>query len=304
MNIKSIDNDIKLGETLMLKGSLDQAQHLFLEVLNKSPNNSKALSNIGMIMLTKNEYKKAENYYIRSLSNDKLNQDTIKKLIYIYTKTGEPKKASAYQIKLSNINTISKKKEKNASFYNRAYKDGGWNKEYFKHYANSNNYETWKKVTSWITEIPDCKIIEIGCGPGQLANMLFDNGIIDYHGIDFSKVAINIAKTKNPNFAHCFDVEDAFKSEIFHLDYNVVIILEVLEHIEDDIILLKRIKGPTRVIFSVPNFDSQAHVRWFTDKDEIIERYSDIVKIDFVHEICYPNSPNKVFLMNGIKTID
>ena len=113
----------------------------------------------------------------------------------------------------------------------------------------------------------------MGCGAGQLASLIRDKGFKNYIGIDFSKVAIDIAIKVCPEFK--FICEDILNSEnLKKIDYDFVIILEVLEHVEEDKILLSKIKSGTKIIAMVPNFDSESHVRYFSSKKEVKDRYS------------------------------
>jgi len=153
----------------------------------------------------------------------------------------------------------------------------------------------------WIKQIPNPKIIEVGCGPGQLANMFFDNEICDYRGIDFSAVAIEMAKANNKMHPDVFMVDNAYNSEIFSSDYNTVVLLEVLEHIDNDLLVLNKIRKNAHVIFSVPNYYSYSHMRWFDSKDEILERYGNIVDIESIFETNFRPTQNKIYLVKGIK---
>ena len=131
--------------------------------------------------------------------------------------------------------------------------------------------------------------------------MLFDNGISHYRGIDFSSIAIDMAKKTNSNYINCFTVENAAKSSIFKCDYNVAVLFEVLEHSEDDLHILESIKDYCTVIFSVPNFDSESHVRWFANGNAILTRYGDIVDIEDIHEIELKPTLNRIYLAKASK---
>jgi len=77
------------------------------------------------------------------------------------------------------------------SFYNKVYKD---TKEYHIPYKESRYFPLWKKIETYINM--DDKILELGCGSGQLAHYLYDCGIKKYKGIDISSEAIKLAKKK------------------------------------------------------------------------------------------------------------
>lgn len=192
-------------------------------------------------------------------------------------------------------------KEKDSTFYDKLFLSGGWQKEYHKHYTECGDYKSWEKALEWIKENPSPRIIEIGCGPGQFAQMLFDHGITDYKGIDFSQIAIDMARKNNKKLSHAFMVDNALTSEIFSGGYNIVVVLEVLEHIESDLLLLNKIKKDSTIIFSVPNYNSESHVRWFDSQDSIIKRYGNIIKIEAIEDIPFPPTLNKIYLIKGIK---
>lgn len=189
------------------------------------------------------------------------------------------------------------KEEKNKNFYDEVYKKGGM---YSKHYQASPYFKVWKKSIDLIKEIKNPNILEIGCGVGQFANMLFDQGFKEYRGFDYSDEAIKIAKQTNPHDCKKFQVDNAYNSKIFQENYNTVIIFEVLEHLKEDFLVLNKVKSGVNVLFSVPNFDSASHVRYFKDKNDIIQRYSEIVDIKDIYGF-HISSRNIIFLGYGEK---
>lgn len=60
-------------------------------------------------------------------------------------------------------------------------------------------------------------------------------------------------------------------------DYDCCISLEFLEHVENDVNVVDQIRKGTRCIFSVPNFDSSAHVRYFSSEGEVRQRYGGLL---------------------------
>lgn len=175
---------------------------------------------------------------------------------------------------------ITEKEEIGADVYDELYLTGGAGKSYHKNYKQSVYYGTWKQILSYFTFLNrDISIIDIGCGAGQFANMLFDQGFCQYKGLDFSEKAISIAKKMNPEFADRFMVGDAFHSTIFDTDYELVILFEILEHLSGDLELLEKIKPGKKVLFSVPNFPDRNHVRYFSSIEQVTARYGKIVNI-------------------------
>lgn len=192
------------------------------------------------------------------------------------------------------------KEEKNKNFYDEAYQKGGHNNMYAKHYQKSPYFDVWKKAISLMKDIQNPKILEIGCGGGQFANMLLDQGFHQYKGFDFSDGAIKLAKETNPNEHEKFFVDDAYTSSIYQESYNIVITFEVLEHLKEDINVLNKIKKDVHVFFSVPNFDSASHVRYFQNKMEIIRRYHELIDIKNLYSF-HVSSQNIIYLGCGIK---
>ncbi len=139
-------------------------------------------------------------------------------------------------------------------------------KEYRKHYKESVYYGVWSEALRNISG----KVLDIGCGVGQFGVMLRDNGITDYRGIDISKVAVGMAQTKGLDCI-CGDV---FESDIMETDYDTIVMMEVLEHIEKDIELLRKVKPGKKIVFSVPDFWSRTHVRVYPTAEFIRQRYN------------------------------
>jgi 2-polyprenyl-3-methyl-5-hydroxy-6-metoxy-1,4-benzoquinol methylase len=83
-------------------------------------------------------------------------------------------------------------------------------------------------------------VLEIGCGPGQLARFLCDRGLRSYTGFDFSPRAIEMARAQGTGYP--FTVDNALTTCLMlQPDYDLVICTEVLEHIEADLDIIDRI---------------------------------------------------------------
>ncbi len=148
--------------------------------------------------------------------------------------------------------------------------------DYKAHYTQSRYFVLWTQVIQYLRSVEHPRILEIGCGPGQFANYLYDQGFRDYHGFDFSPGAIEAARKAVPL---PFEVGDAMNKDSFRHDYNVAIVLEVLEHVTDDLGVLANLRRGTPVIFSLPTFDDEAHVRFFTSAQDIVNRYNALIDI-------------------------
>lgn len=151
----------------------------------------------------------------------------------------------------------------------------------------------WVQVEMMLRSFRGKKILEIGCGTGQLAKMLEDLGHTNYEGFDFSSVAIRKAQEIS---GQSFFVGDALDPTLYDKPYEVVISLEVLEHIRKDTAILNLIRKGTYVIISVPNFDDPGHIRWFRNEYQVRKRfykYIDIKKIYFI---------NNIYIIGGIRS--
>lgn len=190
-------------------------------------------------------------------------------------------------------------KEQDCVYYNTIFESST---SYRQSYKQSHYFPGWQKTVEWLKLLSrnDLNIMDVGCGPGQFAEMLKDNSFTSYHGFDFSDIAIDIAKKRIPDWADQFKTADIFSSGLLESGaYEAICIFEVLEHLDNDIDCLSRIKPGTIVILSVPNFWDPAHVRIFDSIDAAMNRYKDIIDIQDTFEMT--RTPAKWFYLYGIK---
>jgi len=128
------------------------------------------------------------------------------------------------------------------SFYNQRenYQMGGTRKEY---------------VLSLVPEGTKT-VLDIGCGNGELAEALRDKGC-RVTGVDISEKAVEEAK-KFLDDSFCFDIEkENWPEELLSKKFDLVIASEVVEHIFDPVIFMKKIKHllktDGKVIITTPN---------------------------------------------------
>ncbi len=164
-------------------------------------------------------------------------------------------------------------------------------------YTQSHYYFLWSVIADRLVTANARQILDVGCGPGQFAKLLYDKGFRHYCGIDFSAAAIQLATTRCPDFEFVrADLRDPGLLE--GRIYDWALVLETLEHVEDDLGLLSRLRPGCRVILTVPNFGDPSHVRFFKDAAEVQERYGHLftpLRVDTFIE----NESCQFFLLEG-----
>jgi len=115
------------------------------------------------------------------------------------------------------------------------------------------------------------KALDIGCGQGAL-----NQYIMNYDGFDM---------VKNP-----YRVADIYKEE--YGDYEVYIMLEVLEHMLRDKEVIEKIPVGKKIVFSVPSFDCPPHVRQYTEQT-VQWRYRNLIKINKIVRFNFDNKKRK-----------
>ena len=146
----------------------------------------------------------------------------------------------------------------------------------FEHYSHSKYYEMYVRIAlecfrgNWLS------VCDIGCGTGTLGQYLTDMGF-KYFGFDISEVAVSIALQKRLDVVWA-DIE----TSPLRIGYDCFICTEVLEHLEDELVLLRRLPVNARFIFSVPDFMDESHVRCFKTEKDIRKRYGELLNIESV----------------------
>jgi len=158
----------------------------------------------------------------------------------------------------------------------------------------------YNKAIGLLPSSTNIKIAELGCGPGLFAEFLYKKGYGNYWGVDFSNKCVELAKERVPSYK--FKVGNLYDKNIQKefVNYDVFIIIETLEHITNDLSIIKAIPKGRKIILSVPNRNDPAHVRYFKSIKQVRDRYKSSIK--FVKELIIPGvGSKKFFLMYGIK---
>jgi len=176
--------------------------------------------------------------------------------------------------------------------------------EYYDTYSDHPLSPYWvvlyDKAIDLLPDDKDIKIAELGCGPGLFAEFLYRKEYRNYWGVDFSESCVEWAIKRVPSYQ--FEVGNLYDKNIQKrfLDYDVFICLETLEHMTNDLVVINAIPKGKEIIFSVPNRDDIAHVRWFQNRQSVIQRYSPI--INFIKGQTVPGiNGKKFFLVHGEK---
>ena len=145
-------------------------------------------------------------------------------------------------------------------------------------------------------------VIDLGCGIGSFSKYLKSFGFKNYIGLDFSEKSIIRAKERFPDYR--FICGNLVNDKIFEKIIKkgkIFVCFEVLEHIENDKEIIKKIPKNSLFIFSVPNISGHGHVRWFENQNQVIERYNDVLQFsEEKFQIIKKNKPHhKLFLFKS-----
>ncbi|MGA9868993.1 MAG: class I SAM-dependent methyltransferase [Acetobacteraceae bacterium] len=164
----------------------------------------------------------------------------------------------------------------------------GVDAHYSKNYRKSRYYALFRAILKELNDIRPSLILEVGCGSGVLAQMLQEQlPSVSYRGFDFSRTAVGRAGRRTGR-QDMFFVADARSAAAYESDYDAIVCTEVLEHIEDDLDVIRNWRPGTPCICSVPNFLNDEHVRCFRHESEVCERYGDLLSISKVRRVATP----------------
>ena len=118
------------------------------------------------------------------------------------------------------------------------------------------------RLTIENTNRSDIRVVDLGCGDGQLEARI---NFVDITGIDISEKSIKVARENTFHKGHKFIEGNIIKYEQFQAKhfkiYDMVILIEVVEHFLDPVSRLKEIvnfylKNDGIVIFTLPAIES------------------------------------------------
>ncbi len=182
---------------------------------------------------------------------------------------------------------MSGKKLQVKETYDAMFKTGGWEGVYDLPYNRSHYYPMYKAVLKALKGIAATSILEVGCGTGTFATLLLEKTKLKYKGFDFSGVAIERAKSKVDD-GSIFYPADATVPETYQLPFDTIVCTEVLEHLEEDLEVIQNWPSGIKVICTVPNYDSDYHVRFFENEEQINKRYNGLIKFERIFRVKKP----------------
>ena len=157
--------------------------------------------------------------------------------------------------------------ERGADYYDRIYADG---------YSTDAYQPVYDAVLDFLGRMNAPRVLEVGCGTCDLALQIVERGI-PYRGFDLSPVAVERGVSRGLTSVQ---VASAYDAESFRPhDYNLILALEVFEHI-DDRRALSHFPDQTHVLFSVPDFVETSHLRAYQDpKRDIVDYYAGLLTV-------------------------
>jgi len=110
-------------------------------------------------------------------------------------------------------------------------------------------YNVYRLIT--LTKVES--ILDLGCGEGIVIKYLRDiDSNLKFEGVDINEEAVGLAKSTNPDVK--FQIKDINELQYNVNSFDLVMLIEVLEHLEDPGVVLNEIKKFSNkyLIFSVP----------------------------------------------------
>lgn len=154
--------------------------------------------------------------------------------------------------------------------------------------------ETYERVASMIDQNEE--VVDLGCGTGRFIELLYRNGhYAQVTGVDWSVTALAEAQSyAGPPLVRYLEDQkipdpsipppnwllsdlNEWRPDGLRAGNTVFTCMEVLEHLEDDLGLVRRVPPGHRFIITVPNFYSESHIRIFQNVSEVWERYAHLL---------------------------
>lgn len=143
-------------------------------------------------------------------------------------------------------------------------------------------------------------IIDLGCGVGYFAKILYGLGYLNYIGLDFSEDILKLAKKHMPHYDYVQANLHSQKAKEIMLNNSLFTMIETLEHISEDIEVIKSLPKQSTLIGSVPSSQSAGHVRVFSGPSAVVARYEKIIDFNFFKKMhLRPNAKTTITIFKG-----
>ena len=193
--------------------------------------------------------------------------------------------------------------ERSANYYDEIYMAPDPCEDLRGPYWHSYYYFLWAVMVDRLRRDGIRSIIEVGCGPGRLAEFLLEHSVEQYVGFDFSNVAVSMARERLPNAR--FELDDARTSKLYsEVQYDAIVCTEVLEHIDADLKVIMRFPAGKLCLCTVPSFPYESHVRYFESISDVSRRYSSFFDDFDIIAFRHPLSRSKetwFYLFQGVR---
>lgn len=134
---------------------------------------------------------------------------------------------------------------------------------------------------------PHEHVVDLGCGTGRFIQQLYERGhYAPVLGVDWAsgvvEEAVRYCEPRDPRHAPTFEIADLigeWEPDPERAGNTVYTSFETLEHLPSDLELVARIPPGHRFVFSVPNYWSPSHERWFESVGDVWARYSQLLHI-------------------------
>jgi len=143
------------------------------------------------------------------------------------------------------------------------------------------------------------KIVDLGCGVGYFAKILYEKGYSKYLGIDFSDEILKHAMKNAPYYEYkSLNLYAKETGKIFR-KHKIFTAIETLEHIEKDIYVLKKLPKKSIIVGSVPSKLSAGHVRCFKGISDVTDRYEAIIDFNYLGNITLLPKSSLITIFKG-----
>ncbi len=139
--------------------------------------------------------------------------------------------------------------------------------------TSCNHYKLYLEVLKYLR--PDERFVDLGCGDGAFIELAESMGFSPMSGVDSCHNATALARKRQVQaLIMDYDIMDL---EYRGIGCDTFTVLETFEHLQNDLdlmLLFMLRESGKRIVFTVPNFDSVGHARYFEVLEQVERRYN------------------------------